>query len=247
MSLIKCVTTEISGRVIQVNLPEKKTLILRGSTALHLLHIVECLLGQDFTGYYWNLDKSYGFNYEEVSGESSIIFNDGAVFGKDKVTQVQGVIPNIHVIRYLSGYTIRSFYLSTTVSSFSPIYDNLTKYYGILQDTQWVRLIMLVNNVLGFEFVRLEEDKLEFNQLRGSYISVEGQKLVYSIISECFLTPDKYSRVLLLPDIDVLPKDIQVRFLEVLDNIKGHTLTLSTANLGFEDIKGRSIISFLNV
>lgn len=249
MSLIKGITTEIQGRTIQVALPDKKTLVLRGSSSLplHLLHIVECLLGQDFTGYYWKLDKSYGFNYLTVEGESSVSFNTGVIFGKDKVTQAVGSVPNIHVIRYLSGYTFRSFYLTTTVGSYAPIYSNLTQYSGILQDTQWVRLISLVNNVLGFEFVELDGEHLEFNVLDASYVSVEGQKLVYSLMAECFLTPEGYSRVLLLPNIEVLPIDVQVRFIEVLDNIKGHTLTLSTAKIGVENLRESSVISFLNV
>lgn len=247
MSLIKSMSTEISSRNIQVCFPEKKTIILRGTNALHIMHIIECLLGQDFTGYYWELDKQYGFNYNEVSGVSSVVFNSGAILGKDKVIQVQGVVPNIHVIRYLNGYTFRSFYLTTTVGTYAPLYNDLTKYSHILQDTQWIRLISLVNNLVGFELVKLEDSTLKFFFSSEFNISIDGQKLIYSLLAECFITPDNYSRVLLLPDMSILPKDIQIKYLETLDNIKGHTLTLSTANISPSDLDEKSVISFLNV
>lgn len=247
MSLIKSINTEISGRGVQVYLPEKKTIILKGVNSLHIIHILECLLGQDFTGYYWELDKQYGFRYNEVSGVSSVVFNAGAILGKDKVIQLQGVVPNIHVIRYLNGYTFRSFYLSTTVGADTTLYSDMTKYSHVLQENQWIRLVVLVNSLIGFEFVRLDEESLKFDFRNDADISVDGQKLIYSLLAECFLTPDGYSRVLLLPDMSVLPNDKQVRFLEVLDDIKGHTLTLSTAKISASDVKENSIISFLNV
>lgn len=247
MSLIKSINTEISGRGVQVYLPEKKTIILKGINALHVIHILECLLGQDFTGYYWELDKQYGFRYSEVSGVSSVVFNAGAILGKDKVIQLQGVVPNIHVIRYLNGYTFRSFYLSTTVGADATLYSDMTKYSHVLQENQWIRLLALVNNLVGFELVRLDGESLKFAFRNDVDISVDGQKLIYSLLAECFLTPEGYSRVLLLPDMSVLPSDKQVRFLEVLDDIKGHTLTLSTAKISASDIKENSIISFLNV
>lgn len=247
MSLLKSLNTEVNNRALQVNFPDKKSLILRGTNALQVIHIVECLLSQDFTGYYAELDKKYGFRYDNVYGLSSLVFNAGAILGKNKETQVQGVVPNIHTIRYLGCYTIRSFYLTNVAGTYAPLYNNMTRYSHVIQDIRWVRLLALVNNVVGFELVKLENEQLKFNFVENGEIGVDGQKLIYSLIAECFLTPDGYSRVLLLPDMNILPKNIQVRFLELLDDINGHTLTLSTANIIPSDIKTTSIISFLNV
>lgn len=247
MSLLKVLNTELNNRPLQVNFPDKKSIVLRGFNAIQVIHIVECLLSQDFTGYYAELDKSYGFNYSQVTGLSSLIFNSGAILGKDKETQVQGIVPNIHVIRYLNNYTFRSLYLTTVAGTYAPLYNDMTKYSHVIQDVQWVRLLALVNNIVGFELVKLENNEIKFSFNTNSEISIEGQKLIYSLLAECFITPEGYSRVLLLPNISILPKNIQVKFLELLDDINGHTLTLSTADINPNDLKASSIISFLNV
>lgn len=247
MSLIKGITMEISGRSVQVALPDKKTIILRGMHTLHILHILECLLAQDFTGYYDDTDKQYGFNYEKIEGVSSVVFNNGAILSKDSIVQTQGVVPNIHVIRYLKGYTFRSFYLSSDLNTNSSLYTDLTKYSNSLQDIQWVRLITLVNNLVDFEFVKLENKNLYFDFDTDTAISDDGLKLIYSIIAECFLTPQGYSRVLLLPSMNVLSKDMQVKLMEILDNIKGHTLTLSLVDISPSEFRGTNAVAFLNV
>jgi hypothetical protein len=247
MSLLKSVSTEISGKTVQLVFPDKKTLIMRGANSLQMMHILECLLGQDFTGYYWSKDKEYGFSYKPVSGVSRLVFNNGAILGKDKEIQVQGEIPNIHVIRYLQWYTIRSFYLSNNLNNYSPLYTNLTQYSNILQDTQWYRIITMVNKLAGFEFVRLEDETLKFNFDETYGVTSNGLKLIYTLISECFVTPDNYSRVLLLPNINVLTQQKQIELLESLDNIKGHTLTLSSASISPDSLSEDSIISFINV
>ena len=100
MSLLKSVSTEITGNKVQVTFPDKKTIVLRGQNSLHILYTVESLLAQDFTEYYSELDKQYGYYYGRLEGTSILVFNDGAIFGRDKQVKVQGKIPNIHVIRY---------------------------------------------------------------------------------------------------------------------------------------------------
>lgn len=247
MSLLKSLNTEINGRPLQVNFPDKKTIILRGSNALQVIHVVECLLSQDFTGYYSDIDKVYDYYYQKVTGVSSLVFNAGAILGKNKETQIQGVVPSIHVIRYLNDCKFRSFYLTTVAGTYSPVYNNMTKYSHVIQDTQWIRLLALVNDLVGFELVKLENEELKFTFNENSEICIDGQKLIYTMLAECFLTPDGYSRVLLIPNIDILPTKVQVRFLELLDDINGHTLTLSLADINPSNLKATSIISFLNV
>ena len=72
-------------------------------------------------------------------------------------------------------------------------------------------------------------------------------QIIYMLIAECFLTPKGYHRVLLLPNISYLSKEVQLNLLEVLDNIKGHSLTLSTAGVDVLDISGRRAITVLNI
>lgn len=247
MSLLKTIQTCVSGFDIKVNLPEKKTVILKGNSALHLLHITEVLLARDFTGYYWEKDKDYGFNYLPVDGMSYIEFNGGTIFGKDKIIQIQGAIPNIHVIRYLSGSNIRSFYTTEDSGNFQPIYTDMTKYSNIIPDSQWIRFITIANDIIGHEVYKFEDNNITHKFLEDINIPVEGQELIYLLLAECFLTPEGYHRVLLLPNIEYLSLDRQIRLLEVLDDFKGHTLTLSTANIDIKDISESSSLSFLYV
>lgn len=248
MSLLKKVSTGINGQTIDVNLPDKKTIILRGRNALQVLFITESLLRQDFTDYFSSLDKQFGFDYAEPTGTSYVMFNNGAIMGKDKAIKLQGIIPNIHVVRYLGACNkIRSSYMAQTMNVRANTEVDMTKYSHIIYDAQWIRLIASVNNILGFEFVRLEDEQLQFNFDNTKEIGVEGQEIIYLLIAECTLTPEGYSRVLLLPDIPYLSAKAQVKLLETLDNFRGHTLTLSLANIQPSDLGASSIISFLNV
>lgn len=246
MSLLKSISTEINGRKAQVTFPDKKSIVLKGQNALHMLFVVESLLAQDLSGYYSEVDKKDGFNYGDIEGLSSLTFNDGAIFGKDNMCKAQGILPNIHVIRCL-GTTFRSFYLSQELSGYSTVYNDMRHYSHIIQDAQWIRLLALVNNIVGFEMVSMKNGDLSFSFMDNYGISVEGQQIIYLLMAECFLTPDNYSRVLLIPNMSCLDNQTQIRFLEVLDDIKGHTLTLSTASIQPSELSESSCISFLNV
>lgn len=248
MSLLKKVSTVINGQTVDVNLPNKKTIILRGRNALQVMFIIESLLRQDFTDYFRQLDSQYGFNYLEPEGTSYIMFNDGIVMGKDGAIQFQGVVPNIHVIRYLGASNkIRSSYMTEVMNTQANTEVDMTKYSHIIYDAQWIRLVASVNTILGFEFVKLENEQLHFNFDNTKSIGIEGQEIIYLLIAECTLTPQGYSRVLLLPNIPYLDAKTQVKLLEVLDNFRGHSLTLSLANIQPSDLSASSIISFLNV
>lgn len=248
MSLLKKVSTVISGQTVEVNLPDKKTILLRGRNSLQVIFIIESLLRQDFTDYFRTLDKQFGYDYSEPEGTSYIRFNDGIIMGKDKAIQIQGQVPNIHVVRYLGSCNkIRSSYMSETMNTQANTEVDMTKYSHIIFDSQWIRLIASVNSILGFEFVKLENEQLQFNFDNTKEIGVEGQEIIYLLIAECTLTPEGYSRVLLLPNIPYLSPKTQVKLLEVLDNFRGHTLTLSLANIQPSDLSASSIISFLNV
>ena len=245
--LIKGVKTEVNGNLLSVPFPDKKTIILRGSNGLQILHIVESLLSNDFTGYYFEADKQYGFYYKPVTGMSQLAFNDGSIYGKDKAIHTQGVIPKIHCIRYLGkSNKIRSFVISNDLQ-YSELYVDTTKYSTALTVAQWMRLISLINKVVGFEMVTLEDEQLSI-QFREDYeIPVEGQQIIYMLIAECFVTPQGYSRVLLLPDIPYLSGKVQAELLETIDNINGHTLTLSSGSVQLSDFSPNSIVSYLIV
>ena len=245
--LLKSLKTEINGNLVSINFPDKKSIILRGENGIQLLHVLESLLSNDFTGYMSDKDKQYGFHYKPISGMSQLSFNTGDIYGKDKSIHIQGSIPKIHCIRYLGACNkIRSFLISDQLE-YSELYIDTTKYSQSLEVSQWVRLSSLVNDVVGFNMVTFENSKLKIKFLEDYTISIEGQQIIYLLIAECFVTPRGYSRIVLLPDIPYLTGELQVKLIETIDNINGHTLALSTGDIKPSDLSHTSVVSFINI
>lgn len=243
---LKSIKTEVNGHPIVVNFPDKKSIILRGQNNLHLLYVIEMLLSSDYTEYYKDLDKNYGFYYKNVSGLSQLMFTNGSIVGKDKKIYINGQVPKLHCIRYLKDGEFRSFLFSDEIG-YSEIYNDMTEYSTIIPDTAWIRLCTLVNNLIGSEVVVLNNRHLEFNWDNNSEFSIQAQKFIYMIFSECFLTPKGYLRILLFPDIDILSPKQQVNLIESLDNIIGHEMCISTGDIAFSDVAENSVVTFVNV
>lgn len=246
MSLIKVVGMNVDGSDLSFELPDAKVIFLRGRLKEHFLYVMESLLSMDASGYYGELDCH---EQADLSGGAFMLFSGGgAVKSKDKFVEATGLIPPTHVIRYTGkGQTFRSFYMERGLSTYSPVYTDMRRYSHAIDDAKWIRLIGVVNNLLGFEFVRLIDGRLDFHPKAGLPISQEGQKFVYMLMAECYLTPDKYKRVLLLSDIPYLDRQDELRLIQRLSYINGHLLALSTAGVDFSDIKPGSSISFLSV
>lgn len=233
---------------MSVNVPDRRTVILRGRLNLQVMFVVESLLSNDLTGYYVDKDKEYGYRYEDIKGVSRLIFQDGTISGINSSVSSEGLIPKIHCIRYLgNGHNkLRSFLLSDD-ASFSPVYTNLIKYSNKLSDKQWFRLFGMANSVVDYEMCKLEQGELQFDFDYDCDIDVDGRKIIYMLLSECFLTPKGYKRVLILPDISCLYPDVQLKLLSVLDNIGGHMITLSSARLQPADLIDDKDMILINV
>ena len=249
MSLIKMVGMEVDGSHISAEIPAKKVVFVKGRFREHFLYAVESLLARDFSGYYGELDKQVGKSYHELDGEYYLLFNDGAIQARDKAVQVTGVVPSTHVIRY-NGVDdkFRSFCLSQGLTTYSTVYTDMRNYSHAIDDAKWIRLMMTVNDLLGFNFVQLIDDKLQFCPRAEHHVSPAGQKFMYMLMAECYLTPpDVLRRVLLLSDIPYLDKEMQIKFIKKLSDIPGLSLILSTAAVDFTDIKEGTSMSFLSV
>ena len=242
---IQGLKTEINGKLLSLKFPDKKSIILRGTNNVQIIYIMECLLSNDFTGYYKDLDRKYGYDYKDI-GTSDLIFDEGRLQGKDKVISTWGKTPNIHCIRYLRNGNFRSFLCSGDIA-FSELYTNMTEYSNVIPYTSWLRLCSMVNSFIESNIVDIVNNKLIFNWDENCEYSIEAQKFIYCIIAECFLTPKGYYRVLLLPDIELLNKSSQIKLIEYLDNIVGHKMTLSTVDVQFNDLSESSTVSLLNV
>lgn len=230
------VKTTIGGRDLSVNLPDKKSIIIRGRNSEYFITIFESLLANDYTN---NV-------YKREEGVSKVIFREGALVGKDKSVFMEGKIPKIHCIRYLDSGRFRSFLISDEVS-YSELYSDMKKYSGIIPEAKWIRLCEIVNSIVGFNLVYVVDKKIKFCFSDVSEFSIEAQKLVYLLVAECFITPKGYRRILILPDIDLLNGRQQALLIEHLDNIIGHDLCISSGNISVNDLSRDSVLSFLNI
>lgn len=243
---IKGLEALISNRKVSIQFPDKKSIIIKGSNTKEVIRIIEALLGQDMTDYYTTKDKEYGYEYKAIGGDAQLVYTDGIIYSKNQVVGTKGKIPKTHVIRYLHRGKFRSFITEEDTVK-STIYTDMTKYSNVLPKQSWFRLIKMVNNYLGFDYIQLENDKLSFNYQSDSEFSETAVKFVYMITSECFLTPTYANRVVLLNDIDILTKAQKIKLIEMLDNIKGHSLLISDTLVNYSDLSSNSCVSVINI
>lgn len=235
---IKSIQTSFDSEFASIVFPNKKSIILCGNKrkAEHLIYLLECTLMNDFTGYYGELDVKRGYNYYDLTGQTTVVFSNGAIRGKDKRVDKSGEIPKFHVVRYVDGSEIRSFYISKNM--------NESVFNKTLSKEDMVRLVINVNKVCGCDFCKLENDKIVFDE---RYLDNKNYKLIYLLICECFQTPEGYSRVILLPNIESMSSKQQVNLIETLDNFSGHELVLSSGNIEKSDLSSNSCVEFLTI
>ena len=245
--LFQCVKTYIGSKQVVANFPNKKSIVLRGNNGEQILYVLESLLSQDYTNYYLDLDrKNFGLSYTELEKPSQLDFTNGFILGKDRTVTFTGQVPAIHCIRYVGDGTVRSF-LSSKEKLFSSLDINTKHYNSILPLAVWMRMLAVVNDILGFKFVDFVDGDIAFKFDENSEYSVDAQKLVYTLVSECFLTPQGYARVLLLSNLDYLTVEQKVHLIEKIDNLQGHSALITTCNISIDDVSDNSAITFLNV
>lgn len=237
---IKGIQTVIDSEFISIKFPNKQSIILRGRERKleQILYLLECSLMNDFTNYYGDLDCKKGYNYYELNGQTIVTFTNGAIRGKDKCIEKSGDIPKFHVIRYVSGSEIRSFYISKSMN------NSMYSFSKRLTSDELIRLVANVNKVCGCDFCSIEGSKITFNK---DYTNDDNCKLIYLLIAECFQTPEGYMRVILLPNIKGMTSKQQALLIETLDNFNGHELLLSSGSISEDDLSPNSCVSFLNV
>ena len=245
--LFKCLKTDMGSRQVVANFPNKKSIVLKGNNGNQILYTLESLLAQEYTNYYLDLDaQNYGMNYTALEEPSQLEFNDGYILGKEHIVSLGGSVPAIHCIRYIKNGTIRSF-LCSKEKLFSTLDIDTKHYNSIIPIAIWIRMLMTVNDILGAEIVSFKDNDIVFDFKENFEYSIEAQKLVYTLVSECFLTPEGYARVLLLSDLDYLTTKQKVHLIEKLDNLPNHSSLITTCDIGFDDVSDDSAITFLNI
>lgn len=243
---LKGLKTIVKGKERAITLPNKKSIVLTSDEDIdkeQVVYLIETLLSREYTDYYAKIDRNYGKTYLPLSKISVLDFTNGKIIGKNSTIKINGTIPNIHCVRYVSHGIIRSFLCQNTEKNgICELNYNMTRYTKEIPELVWVRLIETVNKFLGYKVVDLVDNELRFNFTQTSY-TIEAQKIIYMLISECMLTPNDYLRVVLLSDIECLTPKQQFDLILTLDNIKGHEMLVSCGEVDGED----SVVKYIKI
>ena len=242
--------TKILGQIINLDFSKKAVLVLNGMNSDDIIYRIECLLYNDYTSYYLKYDNTLGFNYSVFDEDSVLYFNNGShIIGtaSKRIITTKNTLPKLHCIRYLQKGEIRSFITTDSdITGKKSIDYDTTVYSSDISQNIWFRIIETTNQYLGKKFVELKDNKLYFDFSENDF-SKEAQKFVYLLISECYLIPKDYKRVLLLSNIELLNNSQQVRLLELLGNFSSHDICISSARINISDCSDNTNISFLNI
>lgn len=179
------VTTEYQRQFIDIQLPTRKLLIVRGGSdsKSFVSDVIESILGTDYTR----------ANAEEIfQTDSSLTFDDGEAYIKARAVCVKGKTQNIHCVLN-DGVGVKSFLTAEGTKDTSISYD-FTHYNNGIENNKWIRLVTLTNNVLGYNAVSLLHNEITFD-LKNDFM-----KLIYLLLAESVATPEGYSRIMLLSE-----------------------------------------------
>lgn len=238
----KQITTNLNGNFVNIMLPDKKSIVLKGDkdTKDCVLDVIKAILGCDYTGV-----MSENFNRNLFMSSSSLVFTNGELFIKDKAVVRKGKVPRLHYVEYAGGITIQSFLVTESTENTLIGFD-LTEYTPLISSEMWLRLITMVNRVVGFEFVSLTNETLSFN-FDTSIMSEDALKVIYLLIAESFTTPEDYLRLVVIRDFGCIDKNKMGELIEVLDNIRGLEMVICTADIQPDSLSKNSIVTFVSI
>lgn len=247
---IKNLSTFIDNRMININFQGNKLVSLSGdeSNKDTILYTLERFFAQDFGSYYDEIDSNLGVNYKKLEGNSTLKYVSGISTYSDLKLQNRGTLTYIHCIRYINKDRIRSFIIDSNVTS-EVIGTNMTVFSSVISDSKWSRLATLVNNLVEYECVKLDikSRKLSFDIHSYKGWSEETIKFVYLLISESMLTPDKYTRVILLSEIDILSTEQVAKLIKTLSSISRNEMIVFSNNLPNDSLGFSNKVLNLNV
>lgn len=217
---------QLNGSVRNIEITEGKTNILSGNYSQAVQYAIEHLLRHDFSHLYDECAKiDYNFDVSRVGSSIVLKLGYSSIVSENGVVTTDGGFPAVHMVRYMENGGVRSCLISENSESISSVFQNMCKYSDVLTQVGWMRLVSLVNHVVGGNFVELINKTLRFNDVDMA------RKVVYLVLSECMTTPPGYRRLVILPDLIELPEDMRVRLLSVLDDMESFLATISLTPL----------------
>lgn len=233
------------GRVISITLPDKKSIVFCGSTNdnYYVMDLMRVMFGVDYNDNLGHLK----YRAEEIlKNNASLRFTTGSIYINKGSVRIDGRIPYLHIVQPDNHGGIRSYLVSQSVSV-KDLDVDMTHYNESIPHTDWIRLAELFNRYAERECVEIievgtNESGAPIYELRFNDITEELQT-VWLLMSESFLTPQNYLRIVLLPELDGFDGDSMFRLIDLVDNISRLEMVITTAEV---NIKAGSVITEVN-
>lgn len=222
-------------KVYNIDLPDKKSIVLDGMQADkdYILELLKIIFGMDY-----NNSLHGDYNCEEMLRNNAVLqFTGGKLRVEKGAISISGKIPYIHCV-YAGNDGITSFLISQSVKKLE-ISTDMTEFSNIIDMSDWTRLIELFNRYAGFKCAYLVDSSEVGKILQFDGLTKELET-VWLLMSESFLTPTDYLRIVLIPQLSLFSAEDMFRLIELLDNIHRLEMVITSAEV---DIKPNSVIT----
>lgn len=233
------------NRIINVVLPDKKSIVLCGSEDdnLYVMDLLRVMLGVDYND---NLGYLKYRAEDILKSKASLRFTTGNVYISNGSVRIDGKIPYLHVVQPTNNGGIKSYLISPLVQG-TDLDVDMTVYNESIQYSDWIRLVELFNRYAGRDCAQIVEVNKDSTvqhgyQLRFNNIT-EELKTVWLLMSESFLTPQNYLRIVLLPKMNGFDSDKMFKLIDLVDNIGKLEMVITIADV---NIKEGSVITEVN-
>ena len=230
------------GRVLNIVLPDKKSVVLSGSKSdsEYVMDMMRVMFGVDYND---NLGYLHYRSEEILRNSASLRFTTGSIYINKGSVRIEGRVPYLHIVQPDMQGGIRS-YLVSQSATVKDLDVDMTVYNGAIPHTDWIRLAELFNRYADRDCVKICEVKDEETGSTGyklEFVDItEELQTVWLLMSESFLTPSNYLRIVLLPPMEGFDADKMFKLIDLVDNISRLEMVITTAEV---NIKEGSVIT----
>lgn len=241
----KGITTQVGGRLINIELPDTKSIALTGDNQScdFILDVIRSLLTCDYT----NELEVFGGQNTVFKTRSTLTFTNGTVSVKNKSVIIDGKIPKLHILDVDEFGGLASVIMSDSIDIRNSVGIDTTNLKFLrtqLADIQVRRLVELMNRYAGYDAISIGVDELKFN---FEPENASRLQVAYMTLAESFLTPDNFLRIVLLHNCSFFDEIELAKFVELLDNVPKLEMLFVSGKIDSSSLSANSVVKFVNV
>ena len=235
--IFKHLRADLGKQKINIDFREEKNQTLNSAYVLDVMHCLESLIIGDTVGYLQDYDRQYNCYYSKNEDSELSFDNNSSIKIANRRIYFNGTTPSIHCVRHIGNGEIRSTLLNNNIAD-APNSVAMYRYSDALTKNQWVRCIEIVNSIIGADIVMLNSNKDLIFDFKSDYeYSIQAQQFIYTIVAECFLTPENYKRLVLLPKLDFLTTRQSLNLIKALGKLAKHELLITDLKVNPAEIR----------